>query len=292
MHDWLGPAKSTVRAEKNSFAYVSQNAFPLVTYALDEPLDNVYKKVLATANSQNVWPYNNDVDVWSIEWDSVNTPSESYPQEYGRMAVLMTSLSEVVRKPVLQWAFLTSGTTNDIAYIRPKMATYLAARLKVHDHQNFYEGLLNPSTQDEADSLQYAQYWRFQARYSYYLDHPDLEWIQQPENSYFTLSASKDLFWTRTVYHRLDGNRHEYIINAINLPSNNTIEGQTEIPPTAVNVSLGVKKSIGHYDVFCLDADDAVLVPIAVSTSSEDDSYRHYSLPPVRSWQVLVLKEK
>ncbi|MEA2079743.1 MAG: hypothetical protein U9P00_07785, partial [Pseudomonadota bacterium] len=292
MHNWLGPAKTNVRAEKNSFAYVSQNAWPLVTDAIKEPLDDVYNNVLAAANSQDVWPYNNDVDVWSIEWDSVLTPSESYPQEYDRMAVIMTSLSEVVGKPVLQWAFLTTSATSDIAYIRPKMATYLAARLRVHDHQNFYEGLLNPSSQDQADSLQFAQYLRFQARYSYYLDHPDLHLIQQPENSYFTLSASKALFWNRTVYHRLDGERHEYIINALNLPSNNLIENQTEIPPTATNVSLGVKKSIGHYDVFCLDADDAVLVPISVTMSSEDDSHRYYSLPPVRSWQVLVLKEK
>ena len=291
MHDWLGPAKSTVRAEKNSFAYVSQNAFPLVTYALNEPLDNVYNKVLATANSQDVWPYNQDVDVWSIEWDSVNTPSSSYPQEYDRMAVLMTSLAEVVGKPVLQWAFLTSASRTGIAYIRPKLATYYAARLKVHDHQTFYEGLLG-RYEDEADSLQYAQYLRFKARYSYYLDDPDLEWIQQPENSYFTLSASKDLFWNRTVYHRLDEGKHEYIINVLNLPSNGKIEGQTEIPPTAVNVSLGINKSIGDYEVFSLDADDATLVPIAISTSSEDGSNRYYSLPSVRSWQVLVLKEK
>ena len=34
MHDWLGPAKTTVRATKSSFAYVSQNAYPLVYYAL------------------------------------------------------------------------------------------------------------------------------------------------------------------------------------------------------------------------------------------------------------------
>jgi phosphoglycolate phosphatase-like HAD superfamily hydrolase len=291
MHDWLGPAKTNVRAVKDTFAYVSQNAFPLVYYSLSEPLDNVYNKVLATANSPDVWPYNNDVDVWSIEWDSVNTPRENYPQEYDRMATTFAALAEVTGKQVLQWGFLTSANRDGIAYIRPKLATYYAARLKVHDHQTFYEGLVS-AYEDEADSLQYAQYLRFKARYSYYLDHPDMEWIQQPENSYFTLSASKDLFWNRTVYHRLDEGKHEYIINVLNLPSNGTIEGQTGIPPTAVSVKLGINKSIGDYEVFCLDADDATLVPINVSTSSEDGTYRYYSLPPVRSWQVLVLKEK
>jgi len=29
-----------------------------------------------------------------------------------------------------------------------------------------------------------------------------------------------------------------------------------------------------------------------VSMDSEDSSYRYFSLPSVRSWQVLVLKEK
>ncbi len=84
---------------------------------------------------------------------------------------------------------------------------------------------MNPDTQDEADSLQFAQYLRFQARYSYYLDHPDLELIQQPQITHFELSASKDLFWNRTVYHRLDNGKDEYIINALNLPSNGLIEG-------------------------------------------------------------------
>ena len=47
--------------------------------------------------------------MWSIEWDSSNTPAANYPQEYDRMAVIMTSLVDVLGKPVLQWAFLTSG---------------------------------------------------------------------------------------------------------------------------------------------------------------------------------------
>ena len=116
--------------------------------------------------------------------------------------------------------------------------------------------------------------------------------IQQPQITHFELSASKDLFWNRTVYHRLDNGKDEYIINALNLPSNGLIEDQTEIPPTAEDVILGIRKSIGSFDVFCLDADDATLVPIEVSMDSEDASYRYFSLPPVRSWQVLVLKEK
>ena len=74
------------------------------------------------------------------------------------------------------------------------------------------------------------------------------------------MSASRNLFWTRTVYHRLDNGKDEYIINALNLPSNWQIEGQTEIPPIAENVTLGIRKSIGNYDVFCLDADDATLM--------------------------------
>ena len=291
MHDWLGPAKTNVRAVKDTFAYVSQNAYPLTTVAINTPLDDVYDTILSAANKQDVWDYNDDVDVWSIEWDSGNTPSTSYPQTYDRMATIMTALVEVTGKRVLQWAFLTSARNTDIAYIRPKLASYYAARLTVHDHQTFYEGLVSGG-ENQADSQQYAQYLRFNARYSYYLDHPDLEWIQRPENDYFTLSASKDLFWSRTVYHRLDEGKHEYIINVLNLPSNGKIEGQTEIPSTAVNVNLGINKSIGDYEVFCLDADDAVLVPIDVYTSSEDGSYRYYSLPPVRSWQVLVLKEK
>ena len=65
--------------------------------------------VLATANLQDVWPYNDDVDMWSIEWDSANVPSENYPQEYDRMAVIMTSLVDILGKQVLQWAFLTNG---------------------------------------------------------------------------------------------------------------------------------------------------------------------------------------
>ena len=291
MHDWLGPAKTNVRAVKDTFAYVSQNAYPLTTVAINTPLDDVYDTILSAANKQDVWDYNDDVDMWSIEWDSANKPSTGYPQTYDRMATIFAALADVTGKQVLQWSFLTSASRTGIAYIRPKLATYYAARLKVHDHQTFYEGLMS-KYENEADSLQYAQYLRFNARYSYYLDHPDLEYIQHPETSYFTLSASKDLFWNRTVYHRLDEGKHEYIINVLNLPSNGKIEGQTEIPQTAVNVSLGINKSIGDYEVFTLDADDAVLVPIAVSPSSEDVSYRYYSLSPVRSWQVLVLKEK
>ena len=204
----------------------------------------------------------------------------------------MTSLVDVLGKQLIQWAYLTSQSTSDIAYIRPKMATYLAARLRVNDHYEFYEGLLNPNTRYEADSQQFAQYLRFQTRYSYYLDHSGLKLIQQPQNTHFELSASKDLLWNRTVYHRLDNGKDEYIINALNLPSNGLIENQTEIPPTAEDVILGIRKSIGSFDVFCLDADDATLVPIKVSMASEDASYRYFSLPPVRSWQVLVMKEK
>ena len=240
MHDGIGLGKTTIRATKNSYAYVSQNAWPLVYPALNESLDNIYGKIFATANSQDVWPYNDDVDIWSIEWDSANIPRTSYPQEYERMAVIMTSLVDVVGKQVLQWAYLTSERKG-IAYIRPKMATYLAARLRVHDHYNFYEGLMS-NAGNEADSQQFAQYSRFQARYSYYLDHPDLELIQQPQATHFELSASKDLFWNRTVYHRLDNGKDEYIINALNLPSNGLIENQTEIPPTAEDVILGIKK--------------------------------------------------
>ncbi len=70
MHDGLGLAKPTIRARKNSYAYVSQNAYPLVYYSLNIPLDDVYDKVLSEANLQDVWPYNDDVDMWSIEWDS------------------------------------------------------------------------------------------------------------------------------------------------------------------------------------------------------------------------------
>ena len=110
MHDGLGPAKPTVRATKEFVCLCEPECIPACLLLPSTFHSTMFMTRSFLKQISRMYGLTMTMSICGrLNGTRANIPAASYPQEYERMAVIMTSLVDVLGKPVLQWAFLTSG---------------------------------------------------------------------------------------------------------------------------------------------------------------------------------------
>jgi len=291
-YHYLKKAREKALALNPDFKFLSQNATSVSHNGVKEPPDNIYPWIKKNAERLRIRKYSEMADLYTAEIDAHNTPRDGrYPLTYEKMSLSLNSLVETTGRPLMAWAFLVAPFYEEysVASVRPYMAIHLASRTQVHDHFHFYGGVLSSGRRSPA-SRAFLRYNRFLARFSYYLTDPRLRWMLDA-NKHFEVSASRPLFWDKTVYRRqrLDG-KQEIILNLLNLPSNGTILDQREIPDVAQNVTLSMDEKIKPKRVVCISADDDSLRSLVLATDRKTEHGRQYRVPPVVCWTVVVVE--
>ena len=292
MANFQAPATEQALALNPSFGFVHSNMWPMTSRARlrptpNPPLDEVYGRLKDYADTQNVYEIMDEVQITSIEWDSANSPRDAYPQTYQEMTTYMAGTIDILDRTMLQWAFL-SGRNSTVAYVRPKMAMYLAAGMMINDHHNMYEGVLRGAAwREKPANQQIMLYMQFWARYMYYITNPDWDLVRPPQ---FEVASSGNLYWKDGVRSQIIDGRNQYVINFLNLPADNKIQGQREIPAPIADVVVDIPASLGHFEAWLLNADNPDLTPVKLELEITEAGQR-FVLPPVVAWQVVVLKE-
>lgn len=271
-----------------------QNATSVSHVGVKEPTDAVYPWIVKNARRLDISKLSEVADLYTAEIDAQHEPRDGrYPLTYEQMSVSLNSLVEVLGRPLMAWAFLLPPEPKEysVAYVRPYMATYLASRAHINDHFAFFGGAISDNANSPA-ARQFLKYQRFLARFSRYLQDPELKWMLDASER-LQVDAPRPLFWKRTVYHKpLPQGGERIVLNILNLPSNGNILGQTEIPEPVQNVTLRIPGEFQPERVVFLDADNPSLTPLAlesIATTSEGTEYR---LPPVTSWAMVVIETK
>lgn len=291
-YQYLKQAREKALALNPDFKFLSQNATSISHNGVKEAPDNIYPWIKKNAERLKIRRYSEVADLYTAEIDAHHTPRDGrYPLTYEKMSLALNSLVETTGRPLMAWAFLVNPFYGEysVASVRPYLATHLASRTQVHDHFHFYGGALSDGRHSPA-SRAFVRYNRFLARFSYYLTHPGLRWMLDA-GEHLEVSASRPLFWNRTVYRRQrpDG-RKEIIVNLLNLPTNGTIIDQQEIPAAAQNVTLFVSSELRPQRVVCISADDDSLRSLVLQADKKSEKGQRYRVPPVACWTVLVME--
>ena len=239
------------------------------------------------------------VDGWSAEMDPHFANQEGYPQTYDKYAVVLNIGREVSGRPILLWMHVSNPhTAHEYSpeYVRPLLSVLAASRANWHDHFSNWGGWWGPWRNAPVNRVQ-VQIHRFVARFGRYLRAPELRWVRRPEEI-LEVSSSRPLFWKRTVYQRdyADGTR-ELTVNLINLdsefvrPANQGLPPHKK-PPVAFPVTVRYRLPEGagpeSLQIFAMDAEDAALRPLELQPTVSDGK-ASVQVPPVRSWQMLVI---
>ena len=291
-YQYLREARERALALNPDFKFLSQNATSISHNGVKEAPANIYPWIQKNAERLKIRKYSETVDLYTAEIDAHHTPRDGrYPLTYEKMSLALSSLVETTGRPLMAWAFLVNPFYGEysVASMRPYLATHLASRTQVHDHFHFYGGALSDGRHSPA-SRAFLRYNRFLARFSYYLTHPDLRWMLDADK-HLEVSASRPLFWDKTVYRRQrpDGKR-EIVINLLNLPTNGTIIDQQEIPPIAQNVTLSISADLRPRRVACIIADDTSLRSLVLQADRKSEREQTYRVPPVVCWTLLVVE--
>jgi len=293
-YQYLAEAHQKARALNPDFRFLSQNATSVSNIGVREPVDQIFPWIAQNAELMKIREYSKLVDIYTAEIDAHFKPRDGrYPLTYETMSVSLNSLVEALGRPLMAWAYIVPPYPNEyaVSFVRPYFALHLASRAHVDDHFDFYGGGASEQRTSPA-AQQFIRYNRFLARFSYYLHDPGLKWLTNPRER-FTVTASKSLFWERTVYRRaLPSGGERIVINLLNLPSNGKILDQTEIPPPAQNVTLTLGKELNPSGVVYLSADDPSLHPLVLEKVAAVKSGQEYRLPPITCWALVVIETR
>jgi len=291
---YLKPARDKALKLNPDFKFLSQNATSISHNGVKKAPDKIFPWIKKNGERLDARKYSEVTDMYTLEIDAHNTPHDGrYPLTYEKMSISLNSIVKSTGRPLLAWAQLVTPYYDEYSksFIRPYMAIHLASRTQVHDHFGFYGGALSPGKHSPA-SIAFFQYNRFLARFSYYLTETSLEWVIDGDK-YFSIEASRPLFWKKTVYKRQLENGHmEYILHLLNLPTDGKILNQKEIPPPAQNITIKIKADIDPVRVTALSADDPSLKPLVLELDHKTEGMFQYRVPPIDCWTVIVIEGK
>lgn len=119
-----------------------------------------------------------------------------------------------------------------------------------------------------------------------------MRWIPEPDKA-IQVTASRPLFWNKTVYERTTASgQRQLIINFLNLPDDHHILGQKQIPPPSQNIALRLPADKPMRAAYFLGADDESLRPLALAPEKNADGSTTWRLPPLECWGLVVLMER
>jgi len=300
---YFGPARRAALAANPRFRVFCQNlaASMLLRHYHWRESDDRIDQVIGDYMRKHYGGLFDVIDAWSAEMDPHYGNQKAYPQTYDKYALVLNIGREVSGKPIVLWMHVSNphlAAEYTPAYVRPLLSVLGASRVSWHDHFSNWGGWWGPWHRAPVNRVQ-VQIHRFLARFSTYLRAPDLRWVRHPEKI-LDVRSSRALFWRRTVYRRdhADGSR-ELTVNLLNLDSpylrpTNVDQPPHTIPPVAFPTTVryrpaaGVKASslVG----FAIDAEDASLRVLPLRPVVRDGQAL-WSLPPIRSWHVLIIRQ-
>ena len=287
----LHAAREQVAAINPDFRFLLQNATSISHVGVYEAVGDVYPWIREKAGALEVQRLSENADLYTLEIDAHNEPRDGrYPLTYSKMSVALNSIVEVTGRPLMAWAMLVTPFYDEysVAFTRPYLAIHLASRTQVHDHFDLYTSVLSEGRHSPA-ARAFGRYQRFLARYSWYLTDPELRWRREAAAE-LSVQADRDLFWQYTVYERpREGGGRQVIVHLLNLPDDDTILEQQQIPPVAQNVTVRVPPDWGVQRAVCLRADARELTPLVLTPLERGPNGAAFRVPPVPCWSVLVL---
>ncbi len=299
---YVGAARRAVEAVKPNFRFFCQNIASsalLRHHHWREPNDQL-EQVIGGYMRKHFGELFEVIDMWSAEMDTHYDNQQAYPQTYDKYAITLNVARTVSKKPVVMWSQIAPPYLGEYspAFAVPLMSTLGAAHVAWHDHFSNYGGVWGPEKQAPVNVAQ-VRVNRFLLRFGRYLRSPDLAWVASPEPR-IKVDAPRELFWRHTVYERLraNGQPHEVVVNLINLDTPMIRPSNADQPPhvtpqpvfpVTVLYRLPQTSGAASVSVFCLDAEDRTLRPLSLPVEIAK-GWATISVPPVRSWSVLVIR--
>ena len=136
-----------------------------------------------------------------------------------------------------------------------------------------------------------SQYYRFMTRYSAYIYHQDMNWIDKEKVDFISIPDKKNLFWKEYCYRKDTAQSKELIIHLVNLPKNRYVWRITDYPEVYrdIPVSIDLKRLGFEPKEVWLLSPDMSKNAVKLRIKKESGSLK-FTIPEILFYNIVVVK--